>query len=334
MIDVKVCPATLQSGFETYSPSALRELFDGKLVSHIIDVDFDSDGELVEVKDNLNNLSISGVQEKFSAVVDSHVLRLASENEQGTYILKPAPNNYRLYSRKQIPANEHLTMQIANQVYGIRTAKNGLCFTKSGQCVYLTKRFDVKTDLTKYMMEDFASVLDMTEQNGGSNFKYHGNYVQIADAIKRYIPTWVIEMDQFFKTVLFCYLYANEDAHMKNFSLINKDGEYFLSPAYDLLNTCLHIQSGNDFALDGGLSPELEKSDAYEKTGHPCRLDFERFAQRISLPKVRANKTLDMFMEIPNEVYGLIDRSFLNDKMKRSYKRIIEERHHRFIRTE
>ena len=30
--------------------------------------------------------------------------------------------------------------------------------------------------------------------------------------------------------------------------------------------------------------------------------------------------------------YNLIGRSFLNDKMKRSYKRVIEERRMRFIR--
>ncbi|MBD9092015.1 MAG: type II toxin-antitoxin system HipA family toxin, partial [Bacteroides oleiciplenus] len=29
----------------------------------------------------------------------------------------------------------------------------------------------------------------------------------------------------------------NDDAHLKNFSLINKDEEYRLSPAYDLINT-------------------------------------------------------------------------------------------------
>lgn len=39
-----------------------------------------------------------------------------------------------------------------------------------------------------------------------------------------------------------------------------------------------------------------------------------------------------MFMQIHQETYALIERSFLNDKMKRTYKRVIEERHTRFIR--
>ena len=99
-----------------------------------------------------------------------------------------------------------------------------------------------------------------------------------------------------------------------------------------MINTCVHIQSGSDLGLLDGLSPDIEKSDVYDKTGHPCRLDFERFAERIGLPKKRADMVLDMFMEIQQETYGLINRSFLNDKMKRSYKRIIEERKERFIR--
>ena len=223
-------------------------------------------------------------------------------------------------------------MQMASQVYGIRTASNGLCFSSSGQPVYITKRFDVTNGVKDCSQEDFATVLQMTEEGGDSNFKYHGNYAQIADAIRRFVPAWMPQMEQFFRLVVFNYLFANEDAHMKNFSLINKNGEYFLAPAYDLVNTCIHIQSGSDLGLTDGLSPEMEKSDVYDRTGHPCRLDFERFADRIGLPKKRAAQVLDMFMRIPQEAYALIDRSFLNDKMKRTYKRVIEERKTRFVR--
>jgi serine/threonine-protein kinase HipA len=42
-----------------------------------------------------------------------------------------------------MPANEHLTMQIARQVYGIETAENALIFFKNGAQAYITRRFDV-----------------------------------------------------------------------------------------------------------------------------------------------------------------------------------------------
>ncbi len=332
MKPINVCPSTLMPGCSGYSPRAVKMLFDGVVVSPLLDIDFEKERDQQQARDNMNNMSISGAQEKFSAVVDNGRIRLSQEGEQATYILKPTPFNLGLSTRRQLPANEHLTMQIAAQVYGIRTAANGLCFSSSGQPVYITKRFDVVGGVKDCSQEDFAAILQMTEQGNDSNFKYHGNYAQIADAIRKFIPAWMPQMEQFFKMVAFNYLFGNEDAHMKNFSLVNKGREYFLAPAYDLINTCVHIQSNSDLGLLGGLSPDIEKSETYERTGHPCRLDFERFAQRIGLPKKRTDMVLDLFMDVPQETYALINRSFLNDKMKRSYKRVIEERKKRFIR--
>lgn len=50
-------------------------------------------------------------------------------------------------------------------------------------------------------------------------------------------------------------MFSNGDAHFKNFSLIETTmGDFKLSPAYDLLNSSIHIED-NDFALDDGLLP-------------------------------------------------------------------------------
>ena len=328
----EVCPSTLLPGFTSYSPRAAKILFDGKVVSDIIDFDFEDENEQKKALENMENMSISGAQEKFSAVIDNGRIRLSHEGEQATHILKPAPFNLGLSTRKQIPANEHLTMQIASQVYGIKTAANGLCFSNSGQPVYITKRFDVTNGMKDCTQEDFAAILQMTEEGIGSNFKYNGCYVQIADAIRKIIPAWMPQLEQFFRMVVFDYLFGNEDAHMKNFSLVNRHGEYFLAPAYDLINTCIHTQSDSDMALTDGLAPKIETSEVYDRTKHLCRQDFEYFAERIGLPRKRANMVLDMYMEIPSQTIGLIERSFLNDKMKRNYRRVIEERRLRFIR--
>ena len=39
MVEINVCPSTLQEGFTTYSPAARKQLFDGKEVSFILDFD-------------------------------------------------------------------------------------------------------------------------------------------------------------------------------------------------------------------------------------------------------------------------------------------------------
>lgn len=76
----------------------------------------------------------------------------------------------------------------------------------------------------------------------------------------------------------------------------------------------------------------FEPIDALLRTGHLCRTDFERFGQRIGLPAKRTKRILDLFMGFPSKVNDLIARSFLNDKMKRSYWRIINQRCQWFAR--
>lgn len=332
MTDIKHCPSRLDEGFSTYCPKAARSLFDGHKVSPQLDFDIDGIHNKPEIVEAMHRISVSGVQEKFPAVTERGIIRIAREDERSTYILKPAPWDETLRERKQIPANENLTMQIASQVYGILTAANGLCFSQKGQMVYITKRFDVLPDGSKMLMEDFAAVIGRNEQADGKEFKYSGCYEDIAIAIRKNVSAWMVDMERFFELVVFNYIYANGDDHLKNFSLILQGQDYRLAPAYDLLNTSLHVR-GDDFGLDGGLSPNILKSDVYLQTGHPCRLDFERFGDCIGLVKSRVGRILDKYMQLPESVIMLVGRSFLNDKMKRNYLRIVGERISRFTRV-
>lgn len=331
MIEIRVCPSSLQKGFVTYTPKAAKALFGVVKVNPIFGFDIDEFRNVGEIADAMHRISVSGVQEKFPAIINSGEIVIAGDDERSTHILKPAPWDKTLIDRKQIPANEHLTMQIASQVYSIQTAVNGLCFTPKGQPVYITQRFDILPDGTKLPMEDFAVLIGRNEQTAGLQFKYNGCYEDIAKAIRANVAAWMVDMERFFELVVFNYIYANGDAHLKNFSLILNGQDYRLAPAYDLLNTGLHVNS-DDFGLDGGLSPDIEKSDVMERTGHPCRLDFERFGIKIGLVKKRIDKILDKYTVFPEEARQLVNRSFLSGKMKRNYVRIVNERINRFLR--
>ena len=314
-----------------YSPRVLKTLFFGKQVSPYLDLSIKglkkSDAALSAVE----RISVSGVQEKFPAVIDGGKIRLAREGERSTHILKPAPWDETIATRRHIPANEHLTMQIAAQVYGIETAANGLCVSSDGQLVYITRRFDILSDGTKAEMEDFASICGRNEQTDGIHFKYSGTYEDIARGIRQYVSVWMVDMERFFDLVVFNYIYGNGDDHLKNFSLIRQGEDYRLAPAYDLLNTSLHV-NGDDFGLDGGLSANMFRSDGYDRTGHPCREDFEQFASLIGIVPVRAARLLDRYMAIPEEALSLLKSSYLPEKMQRYYLRIVKERVARFCR--
>ena len=328
---INTCPILLASGYDTYSPNGRKYLFDGKKIDCNLDFSFYGEDSTDNLASNMQNLSISGAQEKYSAVLDGHKIRLANKNEQGTYILKPAPAD-KIKDRKEIPANEHLTMQIANQAYEIDTAKNGLCFDSNGDVVYITKRYDV-TGERKLNQEDFASLTGHTLEKDGGNFKYDGSYSDIAHCIKKEISAWMVAMEHFFKLTVFNYIFGNGDAHLKNFSILNTGTENILAPAYDLINTKMHI-NGDDIGLANGFAQDFCKSDNYEKTGHPCRDDFFRFGTQIGLQSKRVEDILDKFSSFDPKVYSLIYNSFLStDKHKRNYIRIIEENQKRFVRN-
>ena len=325
-----VCPGHLAEGFDKYCPSCMRKLFDGKRVNPWLDFDYDTDS--ADMAESINQLSVSGVQEKLSAVVADGKIVLTPAGEQGRYIIKPAPAYKHLRFRDQIPANEHLTMQIARQVYKIPTAENGLVFFKSGEPAYITRRFDYAADGKKIKQEDFSSLAHKTSATHGQNFKYTGSYEDAAAVLKANVSAWQVQMSRFFTLVLFNYLFANGDAHLKNFSLQQTSGgDYLLAPAYDLLNTSIHV-ADEDFALQGGLIPEAEYSDVYAHTSHPCRADFETFGRRIGVLPKKMSEILAMFSQEQAEVYALIGHSLLDEKVKRMYKRSYQERLQRFLR--
>jgi serine/threonine-protein kinase HipA len=129
MIEFNNCPSTLLQGYNTYSSQALKALFEGKRVSPILGFDISEFRNVDYIAEAIHRISVSGVQEKFPAIIKDGEIVLSKNNERSTHILKPAPWDKTLMDRKLIPANEHVTMQIASQIYGIITSANGLCFT-------------------------------------------------------------------------------------------------------------------------------------------------------------------------------------------------------------
>lgn len=329
-MNIKNCPGLLLEGFSEYSPLFLRRMFDGRKVSHILPYNAPELNEEDQKKfmQNRKRISISGVQEKYSVILVKNNLRLTEEKEQGTYILKPKPHG--LQKTLMAPANEHLTMQIAKQIYKIPTAENGLVFFSNEEAAYITKRFDIGDNGAKLGKEDFASLAGKTEENTGQNFKYDYSYQGIAELIKEYVGAWKIEMEKFFSLVVFNFLFSNGDAHLKNFSLLEtKNGDYVLSPAYDLMNTRIHVEDEECFyALSDELFKEWYWSDCRMKNEahHPCKDDFVEFGKVIEIPEKRINKLLEPFLLKQRGVEDLVKKSFLDRETQTQYLKYYHER--------
>jgi serine/threonine-protein kinase HipA len=310
--EIKYCPGTLAEGFDTYSRTCLNKVFQGKKVHHVLAYDSPATDPSTDdlFLENRKHISISGVQEKFSVVLEKNKLRLANAGERGTYILKPIPGAGK--NPDQMPANEHLTMQIARQIYGVETAENAMIFFKNGTPAFITKRFDVNENGEKLAQEDFASLAGRTPQTHGEQYKYAGNYLDMFRLMEAHLPAYKLERPKLLKILVFNYLFSNGDAHFKNFSLLETPmGDFRLSPAYDLLNSRIHI-ADKDFALDGGLLP-----------GHlnqgKIRQQFALLAEHAGIHEKFFNDLMALMVSGANLVEKMVAASFLSEPTKRNY---------------
>ena len=329
MTEIKYCPGLLLDGHSGYSPLFLRRMFDGRKVSHILpynapEMDEEDQKKFIQ---NRKRISISGMQEKYSVLIENNTLRLTNEGEYGTYILKP-----KLYGLRKVAmasANEHVTMQIAGQVYTIPTAVNGLVFFRNEEPAYLAKRFDIDHNGGKLGKEDFATLAGKTEENAGANFRYDYSYEGIAELIRKYVGSWQIEMEKFYRLVLFNFLFSNGDAHLKNFSLLETaNGDYILSPSYDLMDTRIHVDEDGFFALSDELFKDGYWSDCriINSQHHPCKEDFIEFGNKIGITEKRIEKLLEPFLQKQANVENLVRKSFLDEDTKKQYLAHYQER--------
>lgn len=270
-------------------------------------------------------ISISGAQPKFSLHIENR--ELAPTDRGGTYILKPAISmQFKLYA--DMPANEHVTMQMARHIFKLNVADSALLKFPGGEFTYLTKRFDVRDDGTRIHQEDFAQIAGLSSDANGSNFKYESlSYEEIAEFMKQHVSAYTVAAEQFFKTLLFNYLVSNGDAHIKNFSLYSprQDGLYELAPAYDLMNTSLHT---DDFRTALDLFKDEENYDGvfFKENGFYGASDFMEFAKRIGIVEKRATKFIKGATTHLTEMDAMLDKSFLSDEAKRLYKESLRDR--------
>ena len=115
----------------------------------------------------------------------------------GEYILKPIPRG--VFPRLDVaPINEHLTMQIAHQVFKIEVAENALVQFQDGEPAYLVRRFDVQPGGPRRLQEDFAQVASRSEETHGKNYKYDFSYEEIGELIRQHVAAYMVDLERYF----------------------------------------------------------------------------------------------------------------------------------------
>jgi serine/threonine-protein kinase HipA len=224
--------------------------------------------------------TVSGVQRKLLAWRDGQSFRPSVEaTDPATHIAKFNHND-----EPTLVQNEALSLRLAREILGegeITKAVTGVVVGLDGLAL-LVERFD-RQDGARLRLEDFAQILSKPR---GAEFggKYDSSYEQAASVIAAHSARARIDLDRYFRLVVFNFVLGNADAHLKNFSLLERPEGLRLSPAYDLLNTLLYPFSRETALEIGGKKREFDTLD---------RALVETFGQAIGLPKAAVGLALD-----------------------------------------
>lgn len=275
-----------------------------------------SDLDLQPHRDKTRRASISGVQDKVQLKRTRRGFEIVESG--GDFILKPIPRNTAAELAADIPVNEALTMDIAAKIFGIKVAEHELVEMKDGECAYLTRRFDIRGGL-RIRQEDFCQLSGRTSETHGENYKYDASYEEVANLVRQFCPASAVENPKVFFIIIFNYVFANGDAHLKNFSLYDSpQGDFILTPSYDLLNTAVHFRNepsatGLEFFDDGHYTP------TYERLGFYSSADFIELGRCFGVADDETASMLARFPSHGEEVRRMLDQSRLSPEARRRY---------------
>ncbi|MET1112219.1 MAG: HipA domain-containing protein [Allosphingosinicella sp.] len=197
--------------------------------------------------------TVSGVQKKLLAFHrDGAFQPSVALDDPATHIAKFNDPDVRT-----LVQNEDLTLKLAREVLGASEVTAASIATVRGidGVALLVERFDRNGD-RRFRLEDFAQILSKPR---GRDFrgKYDSSYEAAAEVVSRFSVRPQLDLVRFYNLLLFNIVVGNADAHLKNFSLLERPEGLRLSPAYDLLNTAVYDQYDalTALSIDGGHWP-------------------------------------------------------------------------------
>ena len=262
--------------------------------------------------------SLAGVQLKFSAVNEaSGGLTIPAKGVGGSWIVKLPSRQFAL-----VPENEFSMMTLArligmdvptlrlvdlSEIDNLPDGLGGL----TGQALVI-ERFDRLKSGAAVHIEDFAQIFRVYPEE-----KYKK---AIMRSIASVIATEARQSDvvEFVRRLTFNMLIGNADMHLKNFSLIDRpEMGYTLSEAYDMVATALvNPADKEDLALT--LNAKKRKIKSY---------DFIAAFENAKIDKKVQENIFKKFETAIPKWMKFIEISFLNEKIKKSYKELIRQKH-------
>lgn len=257
-----------------------------------------------------SQIAVTGVQAKVSLSLyrkeeKNLTKKLTIVGLYGDYILKPPSEHY-----AQLPELESATMHMA-AVCGINVVPHSLVKLQDETLCYITKRVD-RTRKGKLHMEDMCQLSERLTED-----KYKGSHEQVAKLVLKYSSSPLLDVSNFYEQVLFSFFTGNSDMHLKNFSLLEKEGQGLsLCPTYDLVPTVLVNPADTE---ELALTLNAKKRKLTYK-------DFLAAFENGGLSKKVLDNTLELFVYAKPEMLAVLEKSFVSDVFQMKYRSLIENR--------
>jgi serine/threonine-protein kinase HipA len=253
---------------------------------------------------------LAGVQEKVSTAMVS--LPVARAHER--FILKLEPPEY-----PHLVANEHFFLGAAARS-GIDTADSQIVYDADGVPGLLVGRFDRVTDRSAARMlalEDACQVLGRYPAD-----KYTVTTADVVDGLAQITGAPLVAARDLLRQFAFAYVTLNGDAHAKNFSVLEGvDGEWRVSPAYDVLTT--HPYGDHTMALR--LQEKVDESIG--------RADFVALGEQVGVRPRATERMIDSIVESVDDWLGDLQTLPFDERSLHKLRRAIEYRRNRLART-
>ena len=289
----------------SYSEAGLRRLH--PRLASLDDLPLTAQEIRREAAQRMAKMSIQGVQPKVSLRLHLSEGRFEVVDYHGSYILKPAVEEW-----PNVPENEDLTMRLA-AIAGIEVPSHGLIRASDRSLAFVIRRFDRVGRRQRLALEDFAQLSGRDRDT-----KYDSSTEQLISVINQHTTFPVLDRLKLFRRLLFCFLTGNEDAHLKNWSLLTSNDIIGLSPAYDFVNTWIVLNNPTEeLAL-----PLAGKKSNFKRSDFVDYLAKDRLALNDAIIDDELNRISNAIVQWT----PMIRSSFLPVKDQDRYLSIVRER--------
>ncbi|HIE01335.1 MAG TPA: winged helix-turn-helix transcriptional regulator [Thiotrichaceae bacterium] len=240
---------------------------------------FPENQALDEAVHSFTPLGLSGLQHKFSVVLEGNCLR---EDKLADYVLKPYnPLGADPHCDEYCPhlaLNEHLLMTFAKNELGFDVPFNGIIKRPiDREYHYVVKRFD-RYEGYSFSCHELARVM-------GLNSKSQTSFEKLFKRFKIYIkhPKERLRLLQYY---FYSLLVASEEWFLKNFSVMADEKTIRVAPLYNILMTGIY---DNAFGYEGQLPSDEQASQ--------IRLhDFYVLVDLMKVNRKRFNKAASLIL--------------------------------------